>query len=355
MMNHKLTKLTCAVMTAVLALSLTACAAKSDSYIVTDNGFAETTRAAYNEKKEAGFYDYSADMEAVAEEAEFEYAEDGPVAEAPEETDAEAGIDPSGRPEKLVYTCSIEMESTEFEKSVDGIKALIVKYNGFIEQEHRSDDAYGWYYENYIKTSGTLHEFLTVRIPSEHYDDFVNALGDSGKITDKSQNVQNISKRYYETETTIQSLKIQEERLLDMMESAQTIEEMITVEARLSEVQNQLAIYKNELSDMDTDVSYSTVTITLNEVLEYTPDREPVKTATFGDRLKNTLSDSWNGFLDFQEDFLFFLIGAFPYLLILAVIIVVIVLLTKKNRKNKAEKKAAKKTLPETNAPESRE
>ena len=133
-----------------------------------------------------------------------------------------------------------------------------------------------------------------------------------------------------------------------MMEQAETIEDMLYIEDRLSDVQNELAMYKNELSEMDTDVQYSTVTLTINEVLEYTRTQVPVKTSTFMDRLKNTLRNTWSGFLDFLEGFLFFLIEITPVLLflgafggIIALIIVKSVKASRKRKAKKAEKKAA--------------
>ncbi len=251
--------------------------------------------------------------------------------------------------EKLVYTCSINMETLEFTKCVSTLKELIKKYEGFIESETQSDDSYGWYMNSYVKTSGTLQEYIVVRIPTENYNAFLDDLDGTGKITNKSQNVENITKTYYNTETTIKSLETQEGRLLEMMEQASTIEEMLYIEDRLSEVQNELAMYKNNLSEMDTDVAYSTVTLRINEVLEYSKEAEPVKTSTFTDRLKNTLKDTWTGFLNFLEEFLFFLIEITPVLLflgafggIIALIIVKSVKASKKRRAKKAEKSAVR-------------
>ena len=250
--------------------------------------------------------------------------------------------------EKLVYTCNINMETLEFTKTVSTLKELIKKYDGFIESETQSDASDGWYYSSYEKTSGTLSEYVVVRIPTDKYNSFLDDLDGTGKITEKSQNVENITKQYNNTATTIKSLETQEARLLEMMEQAETIEDMLYIEDRLSDVQNELAMYKNELSEMDTDVQYSTVTLTINEVLEYTRTQVPVKTSTFMDRLKNTLRNTWSGFLDFLEGFLFFLIEITPVLLflgafggIIALIIVKSVKASRKRKAKKAEKKAA--------------
>lgn len=277
---------------------------------------------------------------------EMEYWDE--TAAAPEKTPGNDFVRETKDSEKLVYMCKIDMETLEFAKTVSTLKELINKYDGFIESETQSDDASGWYYSTYTKTTGTLREFIVVRIPTENYNQFLDDLDGTGKIRNKSQNVENITKRYNNTATTVKSLQTQEARLLEMMEQATTIEEMLYIEDRLSEVQNELAMYKNELSEMDTDVQYSTVTMVIDEVLEYTREREPQKVSTFADRLKNTLRNTWSGFLNFLENFLFFLIEVTPVLLflgafggIIALIIVKSVKASRKRRAKKAEKKAA--------------
>lgn len=54
-----------------------------------------------------------------------------------------------------------------------------------------------------------------------------------------------------------------------MLKSADKIEDMITVEARLTEVQTELNKQKTLLSSMDMDVDYSTINLNIEEVLEY--------------------------------------------------------------------------------------
>ena len=218
--------------------------------------------------------------------------------------------------EKLVYTCNIDLETLNYLDTVNSIKEKIKQYEGIIESESEIDNDYDWYYSDYQKTSGTLNNYITIRIPSESYYEFLSSLDGEGKIVSKSSNVENISKQYYDTENIIKSLKIQEERLLEMMEQCSTIEEMITVESRLTEVQTQINSYNNDLSYMDTNVNYSTININIKEVVEYDEMLAPKKTNTFIDRLINTIKDSCLSFLEILEWLLFFIIRMIPLLII---------------------------------------
>jgi len=222
--------------------------------------------------------------------------------------------------EKLVYTCDLTIETTSYKETLQEIEKQIKEYSGIIESQNEYDNDSGWYIDGHKKTSGTMECTITVRIPSKSYQAFLKSLEGKGKMTHKSMDVTNISRTYYDTQATIQSLEIQEKRLLKMMEDAKDIDDMIKVESRLTEVQTQLNQYKTQLSVMDTQVAYSTVTMTIEEVLEYKPTTPGKKTNTFAERFVNTLKDSRDGFLSFMEGLLFLLIRLLPFIIVFAVV-----------------------------------
>lgn len=222
--------------------------------------------------------------------------------------------------EKLVYHCNLEIETLDYPATMTSIKETISKYDGVIQSESESDSGYNWYYENYRKTSGTMHNYLEIRVPSRNYDSFLAELDGVGKVISKSTSVDNISQQYYDTTAQIEALQIQEKNLLAMLEKCETIEDMITVEQRLSEVQYELNNLQTTRRYMDMDVAYSYININISEVMEYHQESEPVKRNTFGDRLKNTIVSTGRGFLLFLEGILFLIIRLSPYIVIIAVI-----------------------------------
>lgn len=247
--------------------------------------------------------------------------------------------------EKLVYTCNLEMETLNYDQSIQRIRDSIAKYEGFVESENEYDDAHRWYYEDYTKTSGTKHMSLTVRIPTKYYNDFLNGIEGEDKVISKQSYVDNISRKYYDTTAKIEALKIQQDRLLEMLEQAKEIDDMIAIETRLSEVQYQLNSAKTSLASMDADVAFSTITINVQEVMEYTRDVEPVKKNTFVDRLKNTLSETWEFFWEMLEGLLFLVIRLVPLAIVGGAITVIVVLIVKNHKKKKMKKMAAMQAL----------
>lgn len=116
---------------------------------------------------------------------------------------------------------------------------------------------------------------------------------------------------------------------------------MITVEARLTEVQTELNKQKTLLSSMDMDVDYSTINLNIEEVLEYSQSQPGQKTNKFIDRLKNTIVDSWESFVNTLEELLFLIIRLIPVAILGLIIIIPIFKILKK--KGKLSKKTNKK------------
>ena len=108
----------------------------------------------------------------------------------------------------------------------------------------------------------------------------------------------------------------------------------VTVEKELTELQIQIAKIKTRMNQIRTDVAYSFVNISINEVKEY--KAEPVKKDTFGERLKNTISETASDFLIFLEGLLFLIISLFPYLVLIGIIVFIIISIRRKIKKKKA-------------------
>lgn len=238
--------------------------------------------------------------------------------------------------QKIVYTGEMEIQTLDYDKSVADIKQKIREMGGFSEYEKENDYDYGWYdYEpdSYRKDKNrTLN--ITARIPSDNFEAFMAVVGETGKVMNKSVRAENISQVYAETETYKLALEKEQARLLQMMDKAETIEEMIAVESRLSEVEHQLSMYKTDLAAMDKDVEYSTISIEIEEVVRYS---ETKTGTTFRERLANAFTESIAGFILFCQELILMIVRVFPFIIIIGIIIAVAVKSSKKNNKKKRE------------------
>ena len=315
MKKRKLTVI--AVLAAALCLS--GCGASSNN--------SAPASGSYKEETTSDSYNGYASEEAVADTAEADY--EGEAGKAGEPGDA--GTSESALREqdgqKIVYTGRLQMQTLEYEKSAAAIRAKIKAAGGFSESESESDNNYDWYRNS--GSGGRRYLSITARIPSEKFEEFMDSLGGDGKVMSRSVSAENISQVYANKETYKKALEKEQERLLAMMDKAETIDDMILVEQRLSEVERQLNIYKTDLSAMDKDVQYSTVYIELEEVKRYT---EEVVQTPFGEEIKYAFEDAIESFTNFCKGVILFVVRYFPFLIILAIVIILIIRASARDR-----------------------
>lgn len=299
----------------ITTLMLTGCG-RSTNYDVTSTELAteDITEEEYSIDNSYGFNDAMYETDSQTSEA---------VSNDTISEDATSDTSTAIEEEKLVYTANLTIQTLEYEKSITGIKQLAQKYNAIISQEDETDSYYDWYYSDSDRGSSTRYDYICLRVPSKSYEDFLDEVGSVGTVTAKSQSVENITSDYYDVATQIASLKKQEERLLEMYDECETIEDMIAVEARLNEVQTDLSSYQTKLNRMDKDVAYSYVNINVEEVVEISRTSAPTKTNTFKDRLINTLVYTKEATLQGLEDLLFGIIE--HYILIIIIIVIYVV------------------------------
>ena len=213
-----------------------------------------------------------------------------------ENNGAEVPRDPNQ--EKLVYTGNISLETKNYEDFTAEVFKIVSKYRGF--KQAVSENVW----------NNRRHMSLTVRIPAEHFEEFLDDLRNTeGSLVSVSTYVDNITKQYYDNELQIQSLETQHERLLELLEKAANLSDVIQLEERLSDVEYRLNKLYSEKNTMDADVAFSTVEMTIDEVTAYTE-------TTFLKRIKDAFGGSWRNFTDNLEDGVIWIIYALPALII---------------------------------------
>lgn len=338
----------CAV---ALAFLLSACGAGSAAK--NESTYAEEPYSSHSSGQSAGSssYDYAAED---GYEEDWEDSEEEMAVAAAEDSGADAGSGDGGSAKqgagdveqadlessnrKIIYTGNVSLQSLEYDKSSQSIHDKISRYGGFIENEDTYNEDPYWYYSDRASRSRTRRNLnITARIPAEKFDAFMKDLENDGQVTNSSISARNISVSYATREASKKALEIEQERLLKMMEKAETVEDMIKVEKRLTEVERQLNDEKTQLSAMDRDVDFSTVYISLQEVFEYS---EQVVEVTYGERLQRAFGRAIDGFVTFWQDLLLFVVETFPFLIMLAVVIVLLVRWHRRRRRRKLEEQA---------------
>ncbi len=236
---------------------------------------------------------------------------------------------------KIVYTVTTQLQTKDFDAAMSLLQTEINDNGGYIQRQKQTDD--GGIYSKYSRRSLTM----VVRVPSKNLEAFLSGLkNDNMHTLSLSKDSQDLTTAYYDKEIRINSLKIQEERLLDMLSKAEDLKTLLELEDRLTTIRYEIESLTKELNLIDANVAYSTVTIYMDEVVEYKETVE--EPAGFGERIWEAFSGSWKDFYDGVQNFVVWLIYAIPTLLVLAAIAAAIVIFIVKTKK-RAQKKRTNK------------
>ena len=293
-----------------------------------------------------GYYDSKQEvaaetpMEAPAEpEEEFAYdtvatTEAGSGAAETPEPDASV----ADYTAKIIYTASVSIETTEFDKAVAALESQVQKIGGFVESSNVTGDTQ--YNSDGTTSIVNRWAYYTVRIPCEQFEAFLHETEGFGNVISTSRDAQNVTSAYTDYEARLSSLNTQEERLLDMLAKSEDVETLIALEQRLADVRYETESIERNLRNLDLQVRYSTVSLELDEVELYTPTVAVQR--TFGEKLSDAFSDGWRSFGRSLQRFVLGLTEALPTLLLLAVLAVVILVLVRRCIKKSRAKRAVK-------------
>ena len=181
---------------------------------------------------------------------------------------------------KWVITMSLTAETENLTDAMGLLAEKIQASGGYVESQSVSGTA--------VNSGRSPSAYITVRVPAEQLDSFVEDVSGMTNVVSSSRYVEDITLSYTDTEGRVKALKTEEARLLELMEQAETMSDLLEIEGRLTEVRYQLENYTSTLRLYDNQVDYATLDLTLREVAKFTPP----ETQGFWEKVTSGLADS---------------------------------------------------------------
>lgn len=231
--------------------------------------------------------------------------------------------------DKIIRNVNLEVETQEFDILISSIDSNINHLGGYVESSNITGRRY---YSDHSMRYGSI----VARIPKDRLNEFLNTVDDISNVVSRYETTKNVTIEYVDVESHKKALEIEQERLLALLEKVETLEDIITLEGRLSTVRYELESYEAQLRTFDNLVEYSTVTMNIQEVERMTAVAE--KKLSVWDRIKTGFGDTMFNIGVGLQNFLVWFLVNLPYLLIWAFIIAVIVIIGKRYfKKSKIE------------------
>lgn len=265
-------------------------------------------------------------------EAQVDYEAAAVTEEAAQEMPENSGEMMQAENRKLIKTVDLYAETENYDALLAGLEAQIAEFGGYIEYQYQYN---GSNYSNYEEMRNAN---LSVRIPAKRLDEFVRRVGEQSNITNKEERVEDVTLQYVDLESRKKALVIEQDRLLELLERAESVEDIIAIEQRLSEVRYELENMESQLRTLNNQIEYSTINIYLQEVRRLTP----VEEKSAWDKMKNGFVNSiYRIGDDVENGFIRFVINI-PYLIIWIVILGIAFFIVYRVWKKRKQKKIAK-------------
>ncbi|MDR2743114.1 MAG: DUF4349 domain-containing protein [Treponema sp.] len=166
----------------------------------------------------------------------------------------EAGAEVSRVPGTLTDSARVLVRNAEIRIRVNSLEAAEKAVAAALEQ-HQGYAAYSNVYDN--------SRHYTLKVPAASYDSVLTGVSGIGKVLSRSERVEDATIQFYDLESRLRT----KEELLKTFQSylgqAKTIDEIMTVEKRIAELQQEIEWTGSQLSGLAHLVNYATIDIEL--------------------------------------------------------------------------------------------
>lgn len=239
--------------------------------------------------------------------------------------------------QKLIKRVSIDAETEDLEALLPRLIAEISTLNGYIESQ-----------EIYNGSTHSSYRYrnaqLIIRIPAENLDGFVAQVKGASNVVSYNESVEDVTLAYVDMETRILVLEAERDRLLELMEQAETMSDLLEIEARLTQVRGDLESINSQLRVLQNQVSYATIELYISQVKVYTEVEEQTVWQRIGSGFKENLRNIGENLVDFFV----WAITYSPQLILWAAFITLAIILLRRRFRKKKVQKAPRPDTPQT-------
>ncbi len=222
--------------------------------------------------------------------------------------------------QKLVKTINLTMETKEFDKCMQNINQKTTELGGYVESSKLSGRA----------ETHSRYASVTLRIPSDRIEEMRGTLADFATITYSTESTKDVTLEYVDAESRLKALRTELDTLLNLMESATKLSDIMSIQSQITSVRYQIESYESRLRTMQNKVSYGTISISVEEVY-----KETNTNPSFFDEIKDKFEKSAENIYEAAKGFIIWFIGSLPYFVIIAAVAVIVVVVVKKIKKNR--------------------
>lgn len=227
---------------------------------------------------------------------------------------------------QVIRTGSIELTVRDTRETVREVREIVEEGEGIVGSSSVYEIREGQYGAN-----------MTLRIPEKNFDRILEQIQALGKAPSVQTSLDDVTMEYIDLQSRLDNQVAQEKRLVEILEMAESVEEVLEVERELYRVRGEIESMTATLTHLKDRIAYSTLYLTLRDESIPTETISPGAFENIGERFMHTLIGSINFLLSATS----FFVLAFAALLPVLIIIFLLVLLLRYLLRRSARRKAA--------------
>lgn len=164
----------------------------------------------------------------------------------------------SPRERKVIKTAHIEIEVENLDENFNAVADMAEKMGGYIEYSRV------W---TSITTAGERKmSNIVLRIPEENFGEALRIIEGIGEVKSRSLLGDDKTLEYIDLQARLRNLMHQEERLLEVLEKAKNVQEILEVMREITRIRADIESMTAQIKSWDNLVQYSTININMMEV-----------------------------------------------------------------------------------------
>ncbi|KFF20773.1 DUF4349 domain-containing protein [Chryseobacterium sp. JM1] len=204
---------------------------------------------------------------------------------------------------KVIKNGNMKLQVGDIKKAQSQVADILKKNNAYIQTEQ------------FQNTDVDDNLDLVIRVPHKNFDALINSFSDGmGSVLSKNISSDDVTEEYTDVSIKLANKRIYLEKYRDMLRSASTTKDMIEIQEKIRELEDEIDVAEGRLRFIDDRVNYSTLNLSLY--------KEKVRSSAtskigFGSRFGDSVTEGWNSFVSF----LLGIISFWPFLLLIPIII----------------------------------
>ncbi len=216
---------------------------------------------------------------------------------------------------KIIETIDLDVQTKTFDNLLEDLYEQVNLLGGYVESSDVSGNGFDANYTRYAT--------LTVRIPAEKSDQFSEFISENSVVTRRYVTTEDVTLQYVDIESRLSALETEKESLEALLAKAESVEDIITVQGRLTEVIGDIESYTAQLRTLQNLVSYTTINIDIDEVEKTVV----VEKQTTWQRIAKGFTENLKFVGEATVEFFIFAVTSVPFFIPLAVIVLILAII----------------------------